>query len=245
MTQLIFDICTILGGVLFSLFSVFIFTIHKKYALYSLYVSIVFFIGAIICSVIKNSEDSSSINYSQSKAQPFVNDTLIKILSHIALNEKELQLTEKRLSIIEKHMEPTGKPFLTITGINLDTVLPGRYVVVRFNIENKGNALADKISFWGKVDLHSTSSYDGEFQREVFSRMPPVNPNTIHVGTLASVDKLSNTTYFNLSTQKRFLYFYGIVLYCDNRGIKDSTAFCIVYDGKTKNNFTYNSSYNF
>jgi hypothetical protein len=64
MTQIIFDTCSILGGILFGLFGIFIFTVHKKGALYCLYISIPLFVGAIVCSIIKNSEPSQKENIS-------------------------------------------------------------------------------------------------------------------------------------------------------------------------------------
>jgi hypothetical protein len=267
----LFNTLTVVAGIIFAVQGIFSHNIYLKvfniiglffllFALHSelknIYGKKFRFVSAVItCLIIvlfildplsKLEEGESQKHiYALQNSVAALKDSLNKYQTHFAIAETVNKFSNQKLALAKTYFNSTSKPILWVDNITIDTLLPNKQITAHCKIENTGNAKANKMTWFMGSSLRSVRYYNGSFFIGKFLKAPPLAPHKSFLATSVSVDLLPQQVYDDLQSRKWFIYYYGIVYYYDDFGIKDSIVFCYFHDGTPLNDFTYDTSYSF
>ncbi len=235
MIPFIFDTTVIISGMFLTLFSIFIFTIHKKFAFYCLFFSLAMSIVAIWSSYKKNTSEVNSTNKSI-----ILQDSLTKLKDSLQSTKAFLISAEttnananQRLALAEKYFEAGNKPHIDISIHNL-VLKKGEPISLILELENIGKSPA--YHFFNLIGLFvdSVTDIDSIYMVTNAKQHKRENVTLVHefflVKTLshslseAEFDSLSQNTLFLLGTisyyddlDKYHLFFFCYKLPKDQR----------------------------
>ena len=192
----------------------------------------------------EESESQKQIN-SLKDSLTVLRDSIINSKILIASAETSKIYSNRNLNMAKKYFASSNKPIISIGEFSVDTLLPNKPIALHCTIENTGNALAKKVSYYILVNFHTVPLYNGTFPIGKISGSSPLAPHKTFGSSYTEEQPLSQELYNKIQNKEWYLYYFGVVYYCDELGTKDSTAFCVIYNINSERKFIYNTSHNY